>query len=177
MAAEMAHSGLRAAVVTVSDRVTAGAAEDTSGARLAALLAAAGWTVAAPTVVPDEVDAIAEALRRLADDETVALVLTTGGTGIAPRDVTPDATRRIAEREVPGIAEALRAGSLARTPHAMLSRATAGIRGRTLFVNLPGSPRAVDETFAVLAPVLDHAVRLASGATPTPDEHRAEDRS
>lgn len=175
MTAEMAHCGRRAAVVTVSDRVAAGAAEDVSGVRLAALLADAGWSVAAATVIPDDVDAIAEVLTRLADDEAVALVLTTGGTGLAPRDVTPDATRRIAEREVPGIAEALRASSLGRTPHAMLSRATAGIRGRTLYINLPGSPRAVAETFAVLAPVLDHAVRLVSGSTPTPDEHRAAD--
>lgn len=177
MTAEMAHPNRRAAVVTVSDRVAAGVADDESGPRLAGLLADAGWAVASQEVTSDDADAIARVLRRLADDRGIALVLTTGGTGLAARDVTPDATRRIADREVPGIAEALRASSIQRTPHAMLSRATAAIRGRTLFVNLPGSPRAVAETFAVLAPVLDHAVSLVAGTTPTPDEHRAADRA
>lgn len=173
----MAPDDRRVAVVTVSDRVAAGAAEDESGPRLVRLLAEAGWAVAAREVTPDDPDAIADILRRLADDDEVPLVLTTGGTGLAPRDVTPDATRRIADREVPGIAEALRAASFERTPHAMLSRATAAIRGRTLFVNLPGNPRAVGQTFAVLAPVLDHAVSLVTGATSTPAQHRAADRA
>lgn len=173
----MAHHARRAAVVTVSDRVAAGTAEDESGPRLAGLLADLGWVVAARVVASDDADAIAEILRRLADDDEVALVLTTGGTGLAPRDVTPDATRRIADREIPGIAEALRASSIERTPHAMLSRATAAIRGRTLVVNLPGSPGAVSQTFDVLAPVLEHAVSLVAGATPTPEEHRAAERS
>lgn len=177
MTAEMAHYDRRAAVVTVSDRVAAGAARDESGARLAQLLTAAGWAVAATEVTSDDIDAIAAILERLADHDRIDLVLTTGGTGLAPRDVTPDATRRVADREVPGIAEALRASSLARTPHAMLSRATAAVRGRTLLINLPGSPRAVLQTFEVLAPVLDHAVTLITGTTPTPEEHRAADPS
>jgi molybdenum cofactor synthesis domain-containing protein len=176
MAAEMAYDARGAAVLTVSDRVARGAAGDESGPLLADWLSAAGWRVVARETTPDDPDAIAAVLERLADGGGVALILTTGGTGIAPRDVTPDATRRVADREVPGIAEALRAASLARTPHAMLSRATAAIRGRTLVVNLPGSPRAVRETFSVLAPVLGHAVALAGGEIPGPAEHRAADR-
>ncbi len=173
----MAHHARRAAVVTVSDRIAAGTVQDESGPRLAGLLADLGWIVAAQEVTTDDADAIADVLRRLADHHGIGLVLTTGGTGLAPRDVTPDATRRIADREVPGIAEALRASSIGRTPHAMLSRATAAIRGRTLFVNLPGSPRAVAQTFDILAPVLDHAVSLVAGTTPTREEHRAADRA
>ena len=176
MAAEMAYDDRGVAVLTVSDRVAEGMAEDESGPLLAECLAAAGWRVVAREATPDDPDAIAAVLVRLADQSGAALILTTGGTGIAPRDVTPDATRRVADREVPGIAEALRAASLARTPHAMLSRATAAIRGRTLVVNLPGSPRAVRETFDVLAPVLRHAVTLAGGGIPGPAEHRAADR-
>ncbi|MGH7570257.1 MAG: MogA/MoaB family molybdenum cofactor biosynthesis protein [Gemmatimonadota bacterium] len=172
----MAHHERRAAVVTVSDRVAAGIAEDESGPQLAQHLRDAGWTVATE-VTPDDAEAIVRVLSRLADDDGIVLVLTTGGTGLAPRDVTPDATRRIADREVPGIAEALRASSIERTPHAMLSRATAAIRGRTLLINLPGSPRAVSQTFDVLAPVLDHAVSLIAGTTATPDEHHAADRA
>lgn len=159
----MAYPARKAAVLTVSDRVAKRVTEDTSGPALAARLTALGWMVEARETVPDEVDAIAEALLRLADLEKLPLVLTTGGTGVAPRDVTPDATRRIADREVPGIAEALRAASLHKTPHAMLSRATAAVRGATLIVNLPGSPKGVLETFDVLAPVLDHALALLAG--------------
>jgi molybdenum cofactor synthesis domain-containing protein len=176
MSAEMAQLDRRAAVLTVSDRVTRGEVEDSSGPALAARLEEAGWRVIDRATVPDEVEAIAAALSRLAD-EGVALVLTTGGTGIAPRDVTPDATRRVVDREVTGIAEAIRAASLAQTPHAMLSRATAGVRGATLIVNLPGSPKAVAETFSVLAPVLDHAARLLRGAPVSATEHQARDRS
>src|SRR5687768_5354619 len=176
MSAEMAQLDRRAAVLTVSDRVTRGEVEDSSGPALAARLEEAGWRVIDRAAVPDDDEAIAAALSRLADED-VALVLTTGGTGIAPRDVTPDATRRVIDREVPGIAEALRAASLAQTPHAMLSRATAGVRGATLIVNLPGSPKAVAETFSVLAPVLDHAARLLRGEPVSPTEHQARDRS
>jgi molybdopterin adenylyltransferase len=176
MPAEMAHVPRRAAVLTVSDRVARGEQEDASGPALAGRLAAAGWEVAARGVVPDESAAIAAAIAGWAD-QGIPLVVTTGGTGIAPRDVTPDATRAVADREVPGIAEALRAASLAQTPHAMLSRATAAVRGSTLVVNLPGSPRAIDATLAVLAPVLDHAVRLLAGGVVSTAEHRAVDGS
>ena len=157
----MAHRRT-AAVLTISDRVAAGQMEDESGPALVERLVAAGWSLADSETVPDEVDLIVEAIARFAD-RGVPLVLTTGGTGLAPRDVTPEATLKVADREIPGIAEALRAASLEKTPHAMLSRATAAVRGATLIVNLPGSPRAVREMFAVLAPVLDHAIALLAG--------------
>lgn len=160
----------------MSDRSAGGEREDLSGPALQAGLEAAGWTVADRALVPDDPDAIAAALLGWCD-QGVPVVLTTGGTGVAPGDVTPDATRRVIEREVPGIAEALRAASLVKTPHAMLSRATAGTRGNTLIVNLPGSPRAAEETLAVLLPVLEHAVRLLSGAAVRAAEHHARDRA
>ncbi|HYO46547.1 MAG TPA: MogA/MoaB family molybdenum cofactor biosynthesis protein [Gemmatimonadota bacterium] len=173
MTAEMAWQR-RAAVVTVSDRSAAGEREDASGPLLAALLEAAGWQVTERRVVPDEAAAIATALAELAAG-SIPLVLTTGGTGLSPRDVTPDATRAVADREVPGIAEALRAAGLGDTPHAMLSRATAAVLGGTLIVNLPGSPRGAESGFRTLAPVLEHAVRLAAGAPTVETEHRAAD--
>jgi molybdopterin adenylyltransferase len=165
----MTLEGLRVAVLTVSDRVAEGSREDAGGDSLHALLAAAGATVAAREVVPDERAAIVAALRSLAGQADV--VLTTGGTGLGPRDVTPEATREVVDREAPGIAEALRHASLAITPFAMLSRATAGLAGRTLLVNLPGNPKAVREEWAVLAPVLGHAVATARG--PVPDSSHA----
>lgn len=160
MTAEMAWR--RAAVLTVSDRSAAGEREDTGGPLVARLLEEAGWEVSERRVVPDDEEAIAAALTELAGGG-VSLILTTGGTGLAPRDVTPDATRSVAEREVPGIAEALRAAGLTETPHAMLSRAVAAVRGRTLIVNLPGSPRGAESGVRALAPVLDHAVALIAG--------------
>lgn len=165
----MTLEGLRVAVLTVSDRVAEGSREDTGGDSLHELLEAAGATVAGREVVPDERAAIAAALRSLAGQADV--VLTTGGTGLGPRDVTPEATREVVDREAPGIAEALRHASLAITPFAMLSRATAGLAGRTLLVNLPGNPKAVREEWAVLAPVLGHAVATARG--PVPDSSHA----
>ena len=160
MTAEMAWR--RAAVLTVSDRSAAGEREDASGPLVAGLLEEQGWDVSERRIVPDEEEAIAAALTELAAGG-IALVLTTGGTGLAPRDVTPDATRSVADRAVPGIAEALRAAGLAETPHAMLSRAVAAVRGRTLIVNLPGSPRGAESGFRTLAPVLAHAVALIAG--------------
>ena len=160
MTAEMAWR--RAAVLTVSDRSAAGEREDTGGPLVARLLEEEGWEVSERRVVPDDEEAIAAALTELAGSG-IPLILTTGGTGLAPRDVTPDATRSVAEREVPGIAEALRAAGLAETPHAMLSRAVAVVRGRTLIVNLPGSPRGAESGVRTLAPVLAHAVSLIAG--------------
>jgi len=145
------------AVLTVSDRVSRGEAEDRSGDLLDELLAADGHDVAR-RVVPDEADRIAEAIEELAAGADV--VLTIGGTGLTSRDVTPEATRTVLTREAPGIAEALRADSIARTPHGLLSRGVAGVVGRTLVVNLPGSPGGCRDGYAVLRPALDHAVSL-----------------
>jgi molybdenum cofactor synthesis domain-containing protein len=157
---------MKAAVLTVSDGVSSGEREDRSGEVLSALLAAEGYEVTS-RVVPDERDAIAAAIEELALESRV--VLTTGGTGLGPRDVTPEATATVLDREVPGIAEAIRADAIAKTPHALLSRGRAGVVGTTLVVNLPGSPGGCRDGFAVLRPALDHALRLLAGE---PTSHR-----
>ena len=149
-------------MLTISDGVARGEREDVSGDVLEELLTGAGYDVVR-RVVPDERAAIAEAIRGLADE--AALVLTTGGTGVAPRDVTPEATLDVLEREAPGIAEAIRADSIAKTPHALLSRGVAGVVGSTLVVNLPGSPGGCRDGFAVLRPALSHALSLLSDRT------------
>ena len=156
---------MRAAVLTVSDGVHAGEREDASGDALEDLLRENGFEVVR-RVVPDEREAIAGAIVALAGDSL--LVLTTGGTGFAPRDVTPEATASVLEREAPGIAEAIRTDALARTPHALLSRGLAGLRGATLVVNLPGSPGGCRDGFAVLQPALRHGLELAAGDRSTP---------
>jgi molybdenum cofactor biosynthesis protein B len=143
--------------LTVSDRVSRGEAEDRSGDALEELLRADGYDVAR-RVVPDEADEIAAAIEELAAG--AAVVLTTGGTGLGPRDVTPEATRTVLQREAPGIAEALRADAIAKTPHGLLSRGAAGVVGRTLVVNLPGSPGGCRDGYAVLRPALGHALSL-----------------
>ncbi|MDQ3993250.1 MAG: MogA/MoaB family molybdenum cofactor biosynthesis protein [Actinomycetota bacterium] len=157
---------MKAAVLTVSDGVARGERDDESGALLEQLLAADGYGVARH-VVPDDADEIAEAIRELADD--ARLVLTTGGTGIAPRDVTPEATTTAVDRLAPGIAEALRADSIAKTPHGLLSRGIAGVIGSTLVVNLPGSTGGCRDGYAVLRPALAHALALLAGQ---PTAHR-----
>lgn len=155
-------TAVRAGVITVSTRGAMGTRVDESGPSLTDGLIAAGHTVVSTALVADDVakiaNAILEAVRAGAN-----VVLTTGGTGLSPNDVTPEATRRVIDREVPGIAEALRANSLAKTPHGMLSRGVAGAVGPALVVNLPGSPRAVRESLEVLLPVLPHAVELLAG--------------
>ena len=149
---------IHAAVLTVSDKGSRGERVDESGAALEEALRALGVAAVERAVVPDEREAIAAALVRWADETPVNLILTTGGTGMTTRDVTPEATLAVLDREAPGLAEAMRAGSLAKTPHAMLSRAVSGMRGKTLIVNMPGSPRACREQFAMIAPALPHAV-------------------
>ncbi len=157
---------MKALVLTVSDRVSRGEAEDTAGPAAAAGLAAIGID-AEVTVVPDGIESVSDALRA-AVVVGRPLVITTGGTGLAARDLTPEATQLVIEREAPGIAEGLRSASLAVTPHAMLSRGVAGVAGSTLIVNLPGSEKAVRESMDVLVPVLTHALDLLAGHT----EHR-----
>ena len=156
---------LRVAILTVSDRSSAGLREDGGGPAIREALAAAGvaFEEAAYEVTPDEQRQIGEALVHLAERPDVDVVLTTGGTGLAPRDVTPQATRSVLDYEIPGIGEALRVESLRITPMGMLSRATAGVRGRVLIVNLPGNPKAVRELIPVVAPVLGHAVETLRG--------------
>jgi len=151
---------MKAAVLTISDGVHHGTREDRSGDTLAELLAAEGFEVER-RVVPDDTDVITAAIVDLTTGNH--LVLTTGGTGFTPRDVTPEATRPVLEREAPGIAEAIRADARARTPHALLSRGVAGLRGSTLVVNLPGSPGGCRDGFAVLQPALVHGLELAEG--------------
>ncbi len=157
MAGAGSGDSVKAAVLTVSDRVSRGEAEDASGDLLAELLHGDGYDVER-RVVPDEADEIAAAIEELA--AAAAVVLTTGGTGLAPRDVTPEATRTVLQREAPGIAEALRADSIAKTPHGVLSRGVAGVVGRALVVNLPGSPGGCRDGYTILRPALGHAVSL-----------------
>lgn len=156
---------LRAVVVTVSDRCARGEQEDESGSVLVAALRAAGATIFAKAVVSDDLKPLTKLIRDFCDRSDINLLVTTGGTGLAPRDNTPEATRTLIQREVPGLSEAIRAAGIASNPHAMLSRGVCGIYNRTLIVNLPGSPAAVRESFAVIAPVLVHAIRLIAGDT------------
>ena len=154
---------LAAKVITVSDRSFRGEREDLSGPAVKNLLERAGYAVGAVEVLPDEQPRIESALIHAADEEKLALIVTTGGTGFAPRDITPEVTLSVAERNVPGIAEAMRYHSLTITPRGMLSRAASVLRGKTLIVNLPGSPKAVKENLEYILPSLAHGIRLAAG--------------
>ena len=151
---------LRFAILTVSDRSSRGERPDTSGPALVVLVQAQGWEVVEQDIVPDEMEAIQDAFLAWSDSGDVDIILATGGTGFAPRDVTPEATRSVVERLTPGLDEAMRAASLQVTPHAMLSRAISGIRKRTLIINLPGSPKGATENLQVVLPALEHGVKL-----------------
>lgn len=154
---------LRAAVITLSDKGSRGEREDKSGPLIVEMLTAAGYVVEETMLLPDEAKALKAQLIRLADGRQVNLILTTGGTGFSPRDITPEATYAVADRSAPGIAEAMRYHSLSITPRGMLSRAASVLRGKTLIVNLPGSPKAVKENLEYILPSLGHGVRIAAG--------------
>ena len=151
---------IRFGILTLSDRSSRGERADSSGPALANLIEAEGWFLARQSILPDEESAIREILAEWADSGIFDVIVTTGGTGFSPRDVTPEATRAVIEREAPGLAEAMRAASLKITPHAMLSRIVTGIRRKTLIINLPGSPKGAVENLRTVIPVLRHAVQL-----------------
>ncbi|MCD6319105.1 MAG: MogA/MoaB family molybdenum cofactor biosynthesis protein [Candidatus Desulfofervidaceae bacterium] len=153
----------RVGILTVSDKGSRGERKDESGMVMREILEKAGYRIVAYTVVPDEEEIIARQLKQWADELNLDLILTTGGTGLTPRDVTPEATLKVIERPVPGIAEALRMEGLKKTPHAMLSRGVSGIRGQTLIANLPGSPKAVREGLEIILPALPHALAKVKG--------------
>ena len=153
----------RAGILTVSDRGSQGNRTDTSGDTAREMLEEAGLSVIRREIVPDEASRIEAVLRDWADRDGLALIVTSGGTGLSPRDVTPQATREVLDYEVPGLAEAMRAAGLTRTPHAMLSRALAGVRGTCLIINLPGSPKAVRENLTTILPALRHALDKLAG--------------
>ncbi|MEW6084338.1 MAG: MogA/MoaB family molybdenum cofactor biosynthesis protein [Chloroflexota bacterium] len=151
---------MRVGILTLSDRSARGEREDASGPALALRIEKEGWSAVRKLILPDDESAIRETLAKWADAGDLDLILTTGGSGFAPRDMTPEATRAVIEREAPGLAEAMRAASLRITPHAMLTRIVAGIRKRTIIINLPGSPKGAVENLEVVIPVLPHAILL-----------------
>ena len=151
---------IRIGIVTVSDRSSRDERPDLSGPALVEMVKEKGWDVTETLIVPDDLDVLRDTLILWADSGDMDIILTTGGTGFSPRDITPEATRFVVDKLAPGLAEAMRTESLKITPHAMLSRAIAGIRGRVLIINLPGSPKAARENLEIIAPVLGHAVQL-----------------
>ena len=155
--------GFKAVVITISDRGSRGERKDTSGPEIVAMLQQIGIEIVGQSIIPDEKELIRQSLIEWCDGEKTDLILTTGGTGVSPRDVTPDATREIIEREIPGMAEEMRRRSAAITPRAMISRAIAGIRGQTLIINLPGSPKGAVENLSVVLPALTHTIEKIKG--------------
>ena len=155
----------KAVVITISDRGSRGERIDTSGPEIVGMLQRIGMEIVGQSIIPDEKELISRSLIEWSDGEKTDLILTTGGTGVSPRDVTPDATREVIEREIPGMAEEMRRRSITITPRAMISRAIAGIRGRTLIINLPGSPKGAVENLSVLLPALTHTIEKIQGDT------------
>ena len=153
----------QAGIITVSDKGSQGKREDLSGPAIAEMLAGAAIQIKKTLIIPDEVDQIANAIIQFADVEQLDLILTTGGTGVSPRDLTPDATLKVLDKEIPGMAEAMRIASMKITPNAMISRAVAGIRGRCLIINLPGSPKGAKENLGSVLPALKHAIEKIKG--------------
>ncbi len=169
---------MQVGVLTISDRASQGIYDDASGHLIRRFVEEQlHWQITTSAVLPDDRKAIAKQLRSWADEVGLNLILTTGGTGFSPRDLTPEATRDVIERETPGLAEAMRAAGLKKTPHAMLSRGVCGIRGRTLIVNLPGNPKAIFENLEVLAPVLSHALELLSESPSAESGHNSARRA
>lgn len=166
---------LKIAILTISDRSAAGQRPDASGPALEGVITTRGWKVSRKHTIADDLITIRKTLLDWADSGEIDVILTTGGTGFSPRDVTPEATLAVIERAAPGLAEAMRQASLRTTPHAMLSRAVAGIRGRTLIVNLPGSPKAATENLDVIVAVLPHAVQLLHNDPAAEAGHQARD--
>jgi molybdopterin adenylyltransferase len=164
--------GIKFGILTISDRASAGEREDVSGPLLEELISQQGWNVIKNGIVPDEVEEIASTLKEWVSWGGLDVILTTGGTGFAPRDVTPEATLKVIDRRAAGLVEAIRAESLKITSHAMLSRAEAGIRGKVLIINFPGSPKAVRENFLFILPVLPHAVKLLQDDPDSEAGHR-----
>lgn len=162
---------IRFGILILSDRSSRGERADASGPAISELIQAEGWVVAKQSLLPDEESVIRERLMEWADSGDLDVLLTTGGTGFAPRDVTPEATRAVIDREAPGLAEAMRSASLKITPHAMLSRIVTGIRGRTLIINLPGSPKGAVENLQVIVSVLPHAVQLLQDDPASESKH------
>ena len=154
---------LSAGIITVSDKGSQGKREDKSGPAIAEMLAGAAIQVTKTLIVPDETDQISQAIIEFADVDHLDLILTTGGTGVSPRDLTPDATLQVIDKAIPGMAEAMRYASMKITPHAMISRAVAGIRGRSLIINLPGSPKGARENLTAVLPALQHAIEKIKG--------------
>ena len=165
-------SGFSAGLITISDKSSRGEREDGGGRVLREVIESLGGRVDHQQIIPDEADQIADAIRALADETGVGAIFTTGGTGLAPRDVTPQATLSVIDYQVPGMAEAMRAASLTKTPAAMLSRAVVGVRGHSLIVNLPGNPKAVRECLEVIAPALGHAIETLQGSAGEHDRPR-----
>ena len=163
---------IKFAILTVSDRSSSGIREDRSGPLLQQAVIDSGWEVKQTDIVSDEFSEIVDKLQTWSDSGDINVILTTGGTGFSSRDVTPEATKTVLDRQAPGLAEAMRAGSLLITPHAMLSRSEAGIRKKTLIINLPGSPKGALENYRIVAPVLSHAVQLLEDDSGAEDTHQ-----